>query len=138
MSCGGYYVFAQICSSAEQNQICCEEEIVKNGDIGFKGGEIIQSKLQNCTEFIASHIDKDLTIKLEGWNELTVSQFNCFKYNSFIYFFINSKFFSQKNNPESICPVDLEIHLDNKPSFTASFEDKRVKATPKVNLYIGK
>ena len=84
MSCGGYYVFAQICSSAEQNQICCEEEIVKNGDIGFKGGEIIQSKLQNCTEFIASHIDEDLTIKLEGWNELTVSQFNFFKYNSFI------------------------------------------------------
>ena len=84
MSCGGYYVFAQICSSAEQNQICCEEEIVKNGDIGFKGGEIIQSKLQNCTEFIASHIDEDLTIKLEGWNELTVSQINFFKYNSFI------------------------------------------------------
>ena len=79
MSCGGYYVFAQICSSAEQNQICCEEEIVKNGDIGFKGGEIIQSKLQNCTEFIASHIDEDLTIKLEGWNELTVSQKNFFK-----------------------------------------------------------
>ena len=84
MSCGGYYVFAQICSSAEQNQMCCEEEIVKNGDIGFKGGEIIQSKLQNCTEFIASHIDEDLTIKLEGWNELTVSQINFFKYNSFI------------------------------------------------------
>ena len=84
MSCGGYYVFAQICSSAEQNQMCCEEEIVKNGDIGFKGGEIIQSKLQNCTEFIASHIDEDLTIKLEGWNELTVSQFDFFKYNSFI------------------------------------------------------
>ena len=84
MSCGGYYVFAQFCSSAEQNQICCEEEIVKNGDIGFKGGETIQSKLQNCTEFIASHIDEDLTIKLEGWNELTVSQFDFFKYNSFI------------------------------------------------------
>ena len=93
MSCGGYYVFAQICSSAEQNQICCEEEIVKNGDIGFKGGEIIQSKLQSCTEFIASHIDEDLTIKLEGWNELTVSQFNFFKYNSFIFSLINSIFF---------------------------------------------
>ena len=72
-SCGGYYIFAQICS-AEQNRICCEEEIVKNGDAGFKGGEIIQTKLQTCTDFIASHIEEDLTIKLEGWNELTVSQ----------------------------------------------------------------
>ena len=78
-SCGGYYIFAQICS-AEQNRICCEEEIVKNGDAGFKGGEIIQTKLQTCTDFIASHIEEDLTIKLEGWNELTVSQKNFFKY----------------------------------------------------------
>ena len=79
ISCGGYYIFAQICS-AEQNRICCEEEIVKNGDNGFEGGETIQTKFQNCNDFIALHIEEDLTIKLEGWNELTVSQKNFFKY----------------------------------------------------------
>ena len=73
ISCGGYYVFAQICSS-EQSSTCCEEEIVKNGDTGFKGGDLIQTKLQNCTDFIATHFEENLTIKLEGWNELTVSQ----------------------------------------------------------------
>ena len=75
ISCGGYYVFAQICSE-EQNRTCCEEEIIKNGDTGFQGGEIIQTKLQTCTDFIATHFEEDLTIKLEGWNELTVSQRN--------------------------------------------------------------
>jgi hypothetical protein len=111
ISCGGYYLFAQICS-AEQNGTCCEEEIVKNGNTGFEGGEIIQTKLQNCTDFIDLHIEEDLTIKLEGWNELT------------------------KNSHESFCPADLEIHLEKKASLMATFEDKRVKKTPKVNLLV--
>jgi len=111
ISCGGYYVFAQICSS-EQSSTCCEEEIVKNEDTGFKGGDLIQTKLQSCTDFIATHFEENLTIKLEGWNELT------------------------KNSRESLCPGNLKIHLGNMANFTASFENKRVEQTPRVNLLL--
>jgi len=104
--CGGWYVFAQICRS---NNECCEEQIV-NGANGFSGGDTIQTKLNICTNFITSSNPNELTVKLEGWNEIT------------------------KSSRERFCPDNLEITTLNGAVLKASFPSKRVSETPKVNL----
>ena len=74
ISCGGYYVFAQICKNFSDSEYCCEDEIVQNGDDGFNAGDTIEAQFNNCTEFEFSADDKDnLSIELTSWNEKTVS-----------------------------------------------------------------
>ena len=51
---------------------CCEDEIVKNGDDGFDAGDTIESKFENCAKFALAATFDNLTVKLTGWNELTV------------------------------------------------------------------
>ena len=72
LSCGGYYVFAQICKNSGDSEYCCEDELVQNGDDGFNAGDTIEAQFNNCTEFEFSADDKDnLSIKLTSWNEET-------------------------------------------------------------------
>ena len=66
--CGGFYIFAQICREND----CCEDEIVKNENVGFRGGHTIEATLENCVDFLVSPRD-DLKIKLTSWKESTVS-----------------------------------------------------------------
>ena len=56
----------------ESTKECCEEEIVKNGDYGFDSGATIQSKLKNCSIFLASHITNTLEAKLSSWAYIDV------------------------------------------------------------------
>ena len=75
ISCGGWYIFAEICRS---NNDCCEEQIV-TGTQAFNGGETIQTNLQHCKNFVNSSTTGfqqnrlHLTAKLTGWNDMTVS-----------------------------------------------------------------
>ena len=71
LSCGGFYIFAKICKINTTD--CCEDEIVNNGDDGFSAGIILQTRLQNCTDFMISPREEDFTIKLSGYNEQEVS-----------------------------------------------------------------
>ena len=77
ISCGGFYVFAKICKENGIENDCCEDEIVKKGDDGFSGGDIIESKFDNCAKFALAPTLDNLTVYLTGWNELNVS----LKYN---------------------------------------------------------
>ena len=69
-ACGGYFVFVKICQQSTKD--CCEEQVVKNGKIGFSGGNTIMNKLKKCSEFMASHIKDILEAELTGWNEIQV------------------------------------------------------------------
>ena len=71
--CGGFYIFAQICRENNSNNDCCEEEIVKNENVGFRGGHTIEATLENCVDFLVSTPRDDLKIKLTSWKESTVS-----------------------------------------------------------------
>ena len=71
-SCGGYFVFVKICQQSTKN--CCEEQIVKNGKIGFDGSDDILNELKKCSAFMASHITDILEADLAGWNEIDVKQ----------------------------------------------------------------
>ena len=46
---------------------------MKNGDDGFDAGDTIESKFENCAKFVLAPTIDNLTVKLTGWNELTVS-----------------------------------------------------------------
>ena len=71
-SCGGWYVYAKICNINSGK--CCEEEIVNNGNNGFSGGDTIVKQFQgSCYNLLITYFDS-LTIKLSGWEELTVSK----------------------------------------------------------------
>ena len=71
-SCGGRYVYAKICNINSGK--CCEEEIVNNGNNGFSGGDTIVKQFQgSCYNLLITYFDS-LTIKLSGWEELTVSK----------------------------------------------------------------
>ena len=72
LSCGGYFVFVKICQQSTEN--CCEEQIVKNGKIGFHGSDEILNELKKCSSFMASHITDILEADLAGWNEIDVKQ----------------------------------------------------------------
>ena len=73
-SCGGYFVFVKICQQNTDN--CCEEQIVKNGNVGFSKGDDITNELKNCSAFMASHIRDTLEAKLTGWNDIEVNFHN--------------------------------------------------------------
>ena len=75
-SCGGYFVFVKICQQSTKN--CCEEQIVKNGKIGFHGSDDILNELKKCSAFMASHITYPLEAELSGWKEIEV-RFNHLK-----------------------------------------------------------
>ena len=69
-SCGGYFVFVKICQQSTKN--CCEEQIVKNGKIGFHGSDDILNELKKCSAFMASHIKDILEAELTGRDEIQV------------------------------------------------------------------
>ena len=69
-SCGGYFVFVKICQQNTDN--CCEEQIVKNGKVGFDAGDVITNELKTCSEFMESHTRDILEANLTGWNEIVV------------------------------------------------------------------
>jgi len=112
ISCGGWYIFAEICRS---NNDCCEEQIV-TGTQGFNGGETIQTNLQHCKNFVNSSTTGfqqnrlHLTAKLTGWNDMT------------------------KSSIESFCPGNLEITTINGAKLKGSFPSKRVSVTKRINL----
>ena len=82
ISCGGFYIFAQICKKSSDAEYCCEDEIVQNGADGFDAGETIEAQFNNCTEFEFSTDDKyNLSVKLTSWNEKTVSSSDYTYYN---------------------------------------------------------
>ena len=70
IACGGYFVFVKICQQSTKD--CCEEQVVKNGILGFSGGDTIMNKLKKCSAFMASHIKDILEAELTGWNEIQV------------------------------------------------------------------
>jgi len=114
VSCGGWYIVAEICRG---NNDCCEEQIV-TGTQGFKGGETIQTKLQQCKNFVISSTTAiqqnrlHLTAKLTGWNDIT------------------------KSSTDSFCPGNLEITTINGAKLKGSFPSKRVSVTKRINLMI--
>jgi len=70
LSCGGYFVFVKICQQNTDN--CCEEQIVKDGKVGFVAGDVITNELKTCSEFMESHTRDTLEANLTGWNEIGV------------------------------------------------------------------
>ena len=69
LKCGGYYVFAKICT--KNGDTCCEEQIVPNPNSGFSRGIEISSEFSGDCKSFPIEISQDL--RLSGWNEDTVS-----------------------------------------------------------------
>ena len=55
ISCGGYYIFLEICGVNDTDHLnrpdknCCEDEIVRHGDYGFHGGDTIINEFNRWT-----------------------------------------------------------------------------------------
>ena len=78
ISCGGYALFVQICADKDCDN-SCEEQIIEDPTKGFSGGETILAKLNNCSNFISSHIEEYFFVKLTSWDDLTVSLKICYR-----------------------------------------------------------
>ena len=71
-SCGGWALFAQICSL----NFCCEEQIVSNPGQGFSGGDIIIKDLKRCNNFtMPIPYGNDFQIRFTSYEETTVTYF---------------------------------------------------------------
>ena len=69
LKCGGYYVFAKICT--KNGTICCEEQIVPDPNSGFSRGTEINSEFSGDCMSFPIEINQDLI--LSGWNDDSVS-----------------------------------------------------------------
>ena len=69
VSCGGYYLFAKICTRNEFT--CCEEQIVPDPKSGFSGGTQISELFSGDCKSFPIQINQNLT--LSGWNDDSVS-----------------------------------------------------------------
>ena len=78
ISCGGYALFVQICADKDCDN-SCEEQIIEDPTKGYSGGETILAKLNNCSNFISSHIEEYFFVKLTSWDDLTVSLKICYR-----------------------------------------------------------
>ena len=68
VSCGGYYVFAKICT--KNGFTCCEEQIVPDPKSGFSGGaQLSYDFSEDCKSF---PIQMNQNLTLSGWNDDSV------------------------------------------------------------------
>ena len=68
VSCGGYYVFAKICT--KNGFTCCEEQIVPDPKSGFSGGTQFPHTFSgDCKTF---PIQENQNLTLSGWNDDSV------------------------------------------------------------------
>ena len=68
VSCGGYYVFAKICT--KNGFTCCEEQIVPDPKSGFSGGTQFPHTFSGDCKTFPIQMNQNLT--LSGWNDDSV------------------------------------------------------------------
>ena len=70
VSCGGYYVFAKICT--RNGFICCEEQIVPDPKSGFSGGTQLSHDFSGEGDCKSFPIQENQNLTLSGWNDDSV------------------------------------------------------------------
>ena len=73
-SCGGHFVFAEICDAGDAgNKKCCMDQITPDPYEGFKAGRKFIGKFRNCSSTMdVRNNGKDYILKLSSFNEITV------------------------------------------------------------------
>jgi hypothetical protein len=97
VSCGGYYLFAKICTRSEFT--CCEEQIVPDPKSGFSGGTQISELFSGDCKSFPIQIHQNLT--LSGWND------------------------DSKKSEESFCPSTVKVTTNNNAEYQHTFTGSR-------------
>jgi len=97
VSCGGYYVFAKMCT--KNGFTCCEEQIVPDPKSGFSGGAQISHFFSGDCKTFPIQINQDLT--LSGWND------------------------DSKKSEESFCPSTVKVTTNKNTNYEHIFSGSR-------------
>jgi len=110
VSCGGYYVFAKICT--KNGLTCCEEQIVPDPKAGFSGGSQISATFSGDCKSFPLQINQDLT--LSGWND------------------------DSKKSEESFCPSTVKVTTNKQVEYQHTFSGSRENSvTGELSTQVG-